>query len=528
MEPNQNQPQPEYPSEATLTEEDLRARTVVEKLFKNDYGEPFVMTPGQIRLFRAIYEKQSPRLQFECYTQYGKSDVVSMAVLLRASTFQEKWILLGATKDKAGIIMSKLIKHLFENDYTLSKFAPDDKETLESIRRSKAKDNITFKVDSSGVLGQVITLSADARRKSQDAGDILIGHGGQNLIEDDAALIPDAIHGKALRMLGGHAGKDFLLKITNTFGRNHAYRSSHDPNFKKIVIDWRQGVKEGRLTQEFVNEMKASLDPIMFGILYDCVYPPSDMVDDKGWLALFTPELVEEAQKRKVESVGFRKFGVDISEGTNFNAGVVRTNNIAKIRMKSTEKDLMKTADGIVKIMDEDHIMAGNTFLDGIGVGAGVGARLKQMGREINVVKVGESATERRAEDKAFNPIEFANLRAEIYWYAREWIRAGGALELSKDWEQLTKIRYRENHNGKIQIMSKEEMRARGLLGPSESTDIPDALSLTFAPTAFRFSTIPKASPLAEDPYGAIIESTTIRTPDSKQFGGASSLPQII
>lgn len=526
---DQNQlPQSQQVQDLDLSPEDLKARILVQKLFKNDYGEPFVMTFGQISLFRAIFEKQSSRIQFECYTQYGKSDIVSMAVALRASTYQEKWILLGATRDKAGIIMTKLIKHIFENDYTLSKFTPDDDESLESIRRSKSKDNVTFKIDASGALGQVITLSADARRKSQDAGDILIGHGAQNLVEDDAALIPDAIHGKALRMLGGHAGKDFLLKITNTFGRNHAFRSSNDPAFKKIVIDWRQGLREGRLTQEFVNEMRASLDPIMFGILYDCVYPPSDMVDDKGWMSLFTPELIEEAQKRRVESVGYRKLGVDISEGTNFNAAVVRTNNIAKVRMKSTEKDLMKTADEVVKIMDEDHIHAGNTFLDGIGVGAGVGARLKQMGREINVIKVGESATDRKPEEKAFNPIEFANLRAEIYWYAREWVRAGGALDPSQDWEQLTKIRYRENHNGKIQIMSKEEMRARGLLGPSESTDVPDALSLTFAPTSFRFNTMPKASPLVEDPYGAILEGPSIQTPDSRQFGGASTLPSII
>jgi len=90
-----------------MTKDDKSAFDIVEKLFKNDYGEPFRMTKGQIELFRAIYERQDPRVQFDCYTQYGKSDVVSMAVLLRVSTFQEKWVILGASKDKANIIEIK-------------------------------------------------------------------------------------------------------------------------------------------------------------------------------------------------------------------------------------------------------------------------------------------------------------------------------------------------------------------------------------------------------------------------------------
>src|SRR3990167_2518277 len=149
----------------TMNQEDQRAYDIVKKLFKDDYGNPFEMTPGQISLFRAIYEKQHPRIQFDCYTQYGKSDIVSMAVLLRAATFPDKWIILGATKDKANIIMGKLIKHIFENDYTLGKFQVDEGESLDFIRRNRSKDNITFKVDDTNI-GQVITISADARRKS--------------------------------------------------------------------------------------------------------------------------------------------------------------------------------------------------------------------------------------------------------------------------------------------------------------------------------------------------------------------------
>lgn len=490
----------------SFSPEDKQAFNIVRKLFKNDYGEPFEMTPGQIELFRTIYEKRYPRVQFDCYTQYGKSDVVSMAVLLRVSTFIEKWIILGATKDKAAIIMSKLIKHIFDNDYTLGKFQIDENESLDFIRRNRAKDNITFKVDETGI-GQVITLSADARRKSQDAGDILVGHGGQNLIEDDAALIPDPIHGKALRMLGGHATHDsFLLKITNSFGRNHAYRSAVDsdnqygtgqlppekmnpqnPLFHRIVINYQQGLDEGRLTQEFVTEMRNALDPIMFGILYDCVYPPSDMVEDGGWMLLVTPEMVEEAQGRNNQSIGKKRMGVDVAEGTNLNAFVIRTDNVAYVKETNLEKDPMKTADRTTVLMGEERVAPQEVTIDTSG-GSGIYSRIRQMGLEVNSFKGGESPTEKTPAQKILDPMEFFNLRAECFWAFRQWILQGGALAPHPGWKQLSVIRYKVASDKKIQIMSKEEMRARGYLQASESTDIPDAASMTFVPHIVKYS----------------------------------------
>lgn len=467
-----------------MDDNDQKAYDMVRKLFKNDYGEPFEMTAGQIALFRAIYEKQSPRTQFDCYTQYGKSDVVSMAVLMRAATFPDKWIILGATKDKASIIMSKLIKHIFENDYTLGKFEVNDDESLDFIRRNRAKDNITFKVDEKNI-GQVITLSADARRKSADAGDILIGHGGQNLIEDDAALIPDQIHGKALRMLGGHKD-NFLLKITNSFGRNHAYRSRIDPKFTKHIIDYKQGLAEGRLTEEYMDEMKKILDPVMFGILYECVYPPAEMMEDGGWMVLLTEEQIKQAEARygMIQSKGFKKLGVDVAEGVNYNAYVIRTDNVMRVKKKTQERDLMKTADDVNAVMSEEHISPASVFMDIVMIGSGVFARLNQMGVKINGVKAGAKPTEKTPAQKEKDPIDFYNLRAEMFWKFRQWILEGGALEPHADWMQLTKIRFKEASNKTIQIMPKEQMHALGYLSATESPDTADAGSLTFAPSS--------------------------------------------
>lgn len=487
-----------------MTPEDERAFKVVRKLFKNDYGDPFEMTKGQIELFRAIYERQYPRTQFDCYTQYGKSDTVSMAVLLRVTTFGEKWTVLGATKDKASIIIDKLIKHIFENEYTLSKFEIDEGESLDRIRRERRKDKLTFAVDKSGAIGTAIAMSADARRKGKDAGDILIGHGSQNLIEDDAALIPDHIHGKAMRMLGGHVD-NFLLKITNSFGRNHAYKSAANsdniygtlgvdglgglpanPEFHRIVIDYQRGIEEGRITSEFIEEMRRTLDPVMFGILYACIYPPADMIEDGGWLPLLTEEQIQQAEQRGAQllSKGTKRAALDVAEGTNFNSTVIRTDNIAKVHSKSQEKDLMKTAETFVKVLTEERITSNNASIDAVGIGSGVYSRVKQLlaSDELIAFKGGESPTERTEEQKKLDPIEYYNLRAECFWKMRTWIIEGGALEAHPDWKQITKLRYRVTSDKKIQIMSKEEMRVRNLIAISESTDTPDALSMTFTP----------------------------------------------
>jgi hypothetical protein len=482
-----------------MTKADQQAFDTVKKLFRNDNGDPFEMTAGQIDLFRAIYEKQHPRTQFECYTQYGKSDTVSMAVLLRATTFPEKWIILGGSKEKARIIMSKLIKHIFENEYTLGKLQLAEGESLERLKHEKSKDRITFAVDDAGNLGEVIILSAETNRKGEDAGDILIGHGGKNLIADDAALIPNNIFGKAMRMLGGHKD-NFLLKITNTLGRNHAYRSSaieeydkdhlprpakymSDEGFSVIKIDWQQGVAEGRLTPEYVEEMRKAFDPIMFGAMYDCVYPPSDMVDEQGWMPLITEDELKQAQLRIVEPFGAKRLGADIAEGINFNAFVLRHDNYAKILDKTLERNTMKTADTIADFTRKEGIYGSNVFVDGTGIGAGVAHRLMQMNISANQVKVGERAPMKDRNDPT--PIEYANMKAFLFWQLKMWLRQGGALEPHTDWAQLLKMRYREGHGGKIEIMPKERMRLIGLLSMSESTDIPDALALTFAKPAY-------------------------------------------
>ena len=204
---------------------------LVKNLYRNDYGKPFEMTAGQNEIFDAIFKKQHGRLHIMTFTQYGKSDVVSMAVLTRVATFGEKFCIVAPSQPKARIITGYLIKHIFDNEFTMSRFRIREGESMEGIRRERSKNRLTFDVGNNQI-GEVFILSAESRLTSgEDIGNALMGFGAPNVVMDEAALISDEADAKAMRMVGGFTGmgNDFVVKIGNPFTRGHFLKAYEDP-----------------------------------------------------------------------------------------------------------------------------------------------------------------------------------------------------------------------------------------------------------------------------------------------------------
>jgi len=245
----------------------------VKTLYKNEKGEPFELTPTQLKVFEIIAKRKYPRTQFMSYTQFGKSETVALAVLTRVCFFPEKWAIVAPDMKRAKILIEKIINHIFDNPLTISKFQISEGESLERIRRERSKNRLTFNTGDG--IGEVFIVSAQTRFKGEDAGNALMGFGAPNLIEEEASLIPDEIHAKAIRMIGGHKD-NFLIKIGNPFKRNHFFRSWQNPNYHKIFADWRVGVKEGRITEKQVKEYKDEIPEYLFDILYECKFPPEE------------------------------------------------------------------------------------------------------------------------------------------------------------------------------------------------------------------------------------------------------------
>jgi len=426
---------------------------ISQKLFKiND--EQIILSGSQQEIFDVIVHNVAPRVQIIAPTQYGKSLSVALACIVRAIVQGEKIAIIAPSQDKAQIIMGHVIEHIFDNPLFLAQLEYDS--SLEKLKQERSKRRLTFKTG-----GEIFTLSADARNRTATT-KALMGFGAPTVILDEAAHIPDDLFSTAMRMVGGYKD-NFVLKIGNPFERNHFYRSWNSNKYYKIFIDADRALKEGRYTQDFVDEMR---DEAFFSILYECKFPDADDIDERGYRTLMTPEEIKE-RMGKVDAKGEKVLGVDIGGGGDFNVYCIRTDNYAWIKGFNRSSDTMTNISEVERIMKEEDIDMKNIFVDDTGIGRGVTDRLKEKGIKVNAVTVGEQAQD---SDRYFN------LKAELFWEARKWVRQNHIQDDDK-FLQLANIKYKTASDRKLKIEPKEDLRRRGIKSP----DFADAFMLTFA-----------------------------------------------
>lgn len=131
--------------------------------------------------------------------------------------------------------------------------------------------------------------------------------------------------------------------------------------------------------------------------------------------------------------------------------------------------DTMALASRVVEEIDDYKPDA--IFIDGVGVGAGVVDRVKQLRPSSNVFDVNAGAV-------PHDPTKYFNKRAEMWGLTRDYLKA--LAELPDDNELLEELQAAEygfSNKQQIQIEKKADMKARGLSSP----DVADALCLTFA-----------------------------------------------
>ena len=454
----------------------MRMRELVKSLYKDEEGNPFVLSDSQCLIFYLIFTKKCPRVHLQTFTQFGKSLTVALAVLTRVATFPDKFMIVAGREKQANIVMSYIIQHAFDNEYTKAKLELGDGESEERLQRERSKKRLTFR-HSDGTIGEVMVLSADSRN-TQTAGDAVMGFGAGNVVLDEAALIDDDIEAKIFRMLGGRAN-NFYLKIGNPFRRNHFYLDSINPDFFKVNIDWRAGVSEGRVKQEFINE---AIKKPLFDILYENKFPPAELIDDKG----FVP-LLNESDVRFIDSVMFigeKRMGIDPSgEGSDKTKWVVRDRFGAKCVATEDKSTPLSIALKTVLLMQAYGIKADQVFVDNFGEGANVAQELARMSIFVRAVNVGDKLTKTdlnvdfgSQETKEEMGKKYYNLRAYAHWMMRAWLIKGALLEKDPNWDECKVLKYKANLARQIQIMSKDEMRRQGIRSPNQT----DALMLTF------------------------------------------------
>ncbi len=135
--------------------------------------------------------------------------------------------------------------------------------------------------------------------------------------------------------------------------------------------------------------------------------------------------------------------------------------------------DLMVIASRVMELVCEHSPDA--VFVDGTGIGWGVVDRLAQLGcSTVLGVDFGSKADRTDGVD---GMVRYANKRAEMWGYMKEWCKAGCLPDDRELRADLTAIDYGYDAADAILLEKKDDMRRRGLASPDDG----DALALTFA-----------------------------------------------
>lgn len=440
------------------------------------------ITEGQISIFGEIILRRHTRVEIICSTQYGKSLWVALACLILSCILGKVVVIVAPSTEKAKIIMRYYVEHLGDSPLFYTKLEKNTR--LERLRQEENKERIIL---NNG--GGIFVISAD-QRNSKKSIEAAMGQGAEIVIMDEACLIDDRTESTIFRMIAGKGPRAFYCKIGNPFysapPNSHFYKSWLEVlRYHRIFIDYKQAIREGRYTKEFIEDARSKP---MFDVLYENTFPNLDIMDERGYRILITPEKIKfgvtpeiiynAIKKEREENEGvlkvYPKLGCDVGGGGDENKRVLRWRHMAALVGENRSNDTMINVGEIIKDIEYYGLRPEDVNIDDIGIGRGVSDRLIEKGYGINAVNVGEPAV--------FDPDTFANLKAELCWEAKKWIESEQSrVDASEEWVQLTWLKYKTLSDRKIQMEPKKDMKLR----TRKSPDRAEAFYLTFAEKPF-------------------------------------------
>jgi phage terminase large subunit len=296
------------------------------------------------------------------------------------------------------------------------------------------------------------------------------------LVGDEASGIDEAVFEAASGSMSTHGAITVLAgnptKSTGFFYKTHTL----------LRHIWRavrvSGMESSRVTPAYIEEERAfGEDKNRWRIRVLGEFPQGD--DD----TLIARSLVESAVGRQITSPRRETiyWGVDVARSLfrDKSSLAKRKGPVLLEKVKRYQyNDTMRLVGAIKKEWDDtpfsDRPEA--IFVDVIGVGGGVCDRLRELDLPAVGVNVGESPSVM---------VKAVKLRDELWCLGRDWFMTQ-AVSIPDDSETIEElvsplVWYQSNGNAKVE--SKDEMRARGVLG-GKSPDGADAFLLTFARTS--------------------------------------------
>ena len=316
-------------------------------------------------------------------------------------------------------------------------------------------------------VGNSFSVARTARKENPEA---LQGFHADNLlfVVDEASGVEEVIFEVSEGALSSEGAKVVMCSNpTRTSGYFHDshHKMRHRWHTKRVSCS-----ESSRVTAQYIEDMgqKYGVDSDIYRVRVLGDFPTSDTD------SVIPLDLIEAAYSRDVEpkKLLMPVWGLDVARFGSCRTALVKRWGNHQVEAKTWRKrDTMEVA-GIVMREYEDaksDMRPAAICVDSIGIGAGVADRLRELDLPVFAINVGEAPS---------GTGRFLNLRAELWWRAREWLEERDSkLESEELGGELSIVKYKITSSGKIQIESKEQMMDRGV----DSPDIADAFVLTFA-----------------------------------------------
>ena len=294
------------------------------------------------------------------------------------------------------------------------------------------------------------------------------------VLDEYAQIKPELWDEVLLPALADRKGK--ALFIGTPKGQNQFYErylsAVKDPEWYTCLYT---AEESGILDEEELRRLKADMSETAYQQEMMCDFTVS------ATNIVIPIQLVDEAVKREIAPREVSEqpviIGVDVARFGDDSTTIWRRQGLW-VDKPLIYKGLntMEVADRVIEAMRQWNADA--VFIDVGGLGAGVVDRIRQLGyQNISDINFG---------NQALNPERYVNIRAEMYFKARDFLQGGGSLpDVPALKQELTVTEYSYNPSGKIQLCKKEDIKEK--LG--RSPDLADGFVLTFArPVAPKFN----------------------------------------
>jgi len=326
----------------------------------------------QVQILSALFGNQK-KVTIRATTRAGKSYALAMGAVLYAVFRPNTRIgIVAPSYPKAKIIMDYISQFLLTNDSFLDEIEVDmaGKTRLEGLKKEVSRKRITF------VNGSSIELhTVDLAKKGLG----IMGRGYNITIIEEVAEISREAYGKIYRMLLESEDAK-ILEIGNPWNLEQFYDHHNDPEWFKIHISADDCVREGRVTQEAVDDQRRNLTEMEARILLDAEFP----MDIEDAIFLHEPHITNAIRVKELpefESVGI---GVDVARGGgDWTVITVLGHKDGQYfyieQQKIDTKNIMNIVGKLIPLY-EKYLGSNPTIaIDTVGVGAGVFDRLAEL-----------------------------------------------------------------------------------------------------------------------------------------------------